>query len=232
MVRKWSLRKKNNSTGFKKAALGFFLCIGLTVGVQAQQRTLDLDSAVAIAIDNHPNMKAADLTIQKEQSLQELKYNLGTTEISYQGDGLFDRDFGQQVNQIGVVQNIPNPGIVKAQNQLQNELSIRSTYAKQITENELKWQVRQLYADIQFQKELNKLYTNLTNTYAEYQRKAEVRVNAGAANPIESLTLKSKRQEYNLLQRQSSMVITNLEKQFQILLNADEPVTTIDSILR
>ena len=40
-------RKKNNSTGFKKAALGFFLCIGLTVGVQeTQQRTLDLDSAV------------------------------------------------------------------------------------------------------------------------------------------------------------------------------------------
>lgn len=229
-LEKWSLRKKNNSTGLKKVALSVFLCIGLTVGVQAQQRALDLDSAIAIAIDNHPNIKVADLTIQKEQSLQDLKYNLGATEISYQGDGLFDRDFGQQVNQIGVVQNIPNPGIVKAQNQLQNELAVQSTYAKQITENELKWQVRQLYADIQFQKELNKLYTNLTDTYAEYQRKAEVRVNAGAANPIESLTLKSKRQEYNLLQRQCSMVITNLEKQFQILLNADEPVTTIDSI--
>ena len=150
--------------------------------------------------------------------------------FSYQGDGLFDRDFGQQVNQFGVVQNIPNPGVVKAQNRLQNELTIQSTYAKQITENELKWKVRQLYADIQYQKELNKLYTRLTSTYAEYHRMSQIRVDVGEANPIESLTLKSKWQEYDLLQRQSDIVIANLEKQFQILLNSEMLVTTIDSM--
>jgi cobalt-zinc-cadmium resistance protein CzcA len=94
----------------------------------------------------------------------------------------------------------------------------------------LKWQVKQLYFDIQYKKELEKLYTSLTTTYAEYYQKSEVRVKSGAVNAIESLTLKSKWQEYQLLLRQLKIEIDNLNLQFQLLLNTLEPVTTTNSL--
>ena len=139
---------------------------------QAQEQALDLDSAISMAITNHPNLKAASLEVEKNKSLQNLKYNLGTTDISYQGDGLVDRQFGQQVNQFGVVQNFPSPGITKAQNKLQDAYTSQSSTQQQITENELKWKVKQLYFEIQYKKELERLYSNLVSTYKEYHRKS------------------------------------------------------------
>ncbi len=227
-LEKWKERKSNS--GAKKALASLVLLFSVSFGLQAQEQRLDLDSAISIAIKNHPNIRAANKSIEKEKSLQNLKYNLGSTDISYQGDGLFDRQFGQQVNQIGVVQNIPSPGITKAQNKLQNAVTTQSVYARQISENELKWKVRQLYFDIQYQKELEKLYANLASTYGEYHRKATVRVQAGATNQIEALTLKSKWQEYELLLKQVSLAIDNLNQQFQLLLSTPEPVTVKDSL--
>ena len=227
-LEKWKERKRNS--GATKVLASLILLFSVSFGLQAQEQQLDLDSAISMAIKNHPNILAANKAIEKEQALQNLKYNLGTTDISYQGDGLFDRQFGQQVNQIGVVQNIPSPGITKAQNNLQNALTMQTVYAQQISENELKWKVRQLYYDIQYQKELEKLYANLASTYGEYHRKATVRVQAGATNPIEALTLKSKWQEYELLLKQVSIAIDNLNQQFQLLLSTPEPVTVKDSL--
>lgn len=229
-LEKWSERKSKNKPTLNQVVPLVVLFIGLSFGVKAQQRPIDLDNAISIAISNHPNIKAADLSLEKEQSLQNLKYNLGTTDISYQGDGLFDTQFGQQVNQIGIVQNFPFPSSTKAQNKLQDAYAVQSSTQRQITENELKWKVKQIYFDIQYKKELEKLYTSLASVYEEYHRKAMVRVQAGAANPIEELTLMSKWQEYELLLNQVEMEITNLNKQFQLLLNTNESLTTSDSL--
>ena len=229
-LEKWSERKTNRINVSKGGVLGILLILGLSFSAQAQEQALDLDSAISMAITNHPNLKAASLEVEKNKSLQNLKYNLGTTDISYQGDGLVDRQFGQQVNQFGVVQNFPSPGITKAQNKLQDAYTSQSSTQQQITENELKWKVKQLYFEIQYKKELERLYSNLVSTYKEYHRKSTVRVQAGAASRIEELTLQSKWKEYELLFNQVKIEIANLNKRFQLLLNTKESITTINSL--
>jgi len=229
-LERWNNRKGGSSNPVKGSAMTVLLCIGMFSSMQAQERVIDLETAMEIAISNHPDIMAAELDVARTQSLQNLKYNLGNTDISYQGDGLFDKDFGQQVNQLGVVQNIPHPGIIRAQNKLQDAYTTKSTTEKQISENELKWKVKQLYFDIQYKNEIRKLYTNLADTYSEYVNKAEVRVNAGAANPLEALTLKSKWQEYQLLLSQTSIELANMQKQFQVILNTSEQVIPEESL--
>ncbi len=229
-LEKLSERKSNRFNVSKGGVLGILLMIGLSFSAQAQEQALDLDSAISMAITNHPNIKAAELDVEKNKSLQNLKYNFGTTDISYQGDGLADNQFGQQVNQIGIVQNFPSPGITKAQNKLQDAYTNQSSTQQQITENELKRKVKQLYFEIQYKKELEQLYSNLVSTYKEYHGKATVRVQAGAANRIEELTLQSKWNEYELLLNQVRIEIANLNKRFQLLLNTKEPITTTDSL--
>lgn len=229
-LEKWNSGKSKSISISKSSVLSILIFVGLSFSAQAQQKPIDLDSAITMAIANHPNIKAANLDVEKNQSLQNLKYNLGSTVISYQGDGLVDKQFGQQVNQIGVVQNFPSPSITKANNKLQDELAIQSTLSNQQTVNELKWKVKQLYFEIQYNKELEKLYTNLSETYSDYYDKAKVRVEVGQANSIEALTLKAKWNEYQLLLRQIKIQLDNLNTKFQLTLNSKEPVTTKESL--
>jgi len=229
-LERWDDRKVGRNVNSKAIGMSILLILGTVTSSTAQDQHLTLDEAIQMAVSNHPKLKAASLDIEKNQSLQNLKYNLGNTDISYQGDGLFDTDFGQQVNQIGIVQNIPHPGVNKAQNKIQDAYALQSVTQKELSENEVEWNVKQLYFDIQYKKEMEKLYANLASTYQKYYDKAEVRVKVGAANPIEALTIKSKWQEYQLLLRQVDLEITNLEKQFQLLLNTSSRVSVADKL--
>ena len=205
-----------------------FLCFG--GWLQAQQQPISMDEAVQMAIQNHPAIRAADLQINQGQSLQNLPYSLGTTEFSYQGDALF-RQNGQQVNQIGAVQNIPNPAPFKAQNILQDEQVKSYILNKRLAEKELTLQVQQIYLELQQRKELERLYQKLIDTYSEYIEKAKVRIEVGEANRIELLSLQSSFNEYQLLLRQTMMEIGNLEKQLGTLLNTNETITSADSLI-
>lgn len=229
-LEQWGVRKSKKLDVSKGGVLGILLIVGLSSSVQAQEQVLDLDSAIAMAISNHPTIKAAELNVEKNKSLRNLKYNLGPTEMSYQGEGLSDRQYGQQLNQVGIIQNFSSPGITKAQNKLQDAYTNQSRTQQQITENEIKWKVKQLYFEIQYKKELEHLYSSLASTYKEYHRIASVRVQAGAANRIEVLTLQSKWSEYEILLSKVLIEIDNLNKQFQLLLNSKESITTVDSL--
>lgn len=222
----WQERKGNDTTS-SKAIMIILPLLFFSLSAEAQQRPITIDEAVEIAIQNHPSVRAANLQIEQGQALQNLPYALGTTDFSYQGDGLF-RENGQRVNQIGVVQNIPNPASVKAQNALQNEQVKSQFLKKQLTEKQLTLQVKQTYLELQQRKELSELYKQLIQTYEQYFQMATVRVDVGEANPIEKLTIQSSLNENRLLLNQSVLEIGNLEKQLANLLNTTEAITTND----
>ena len=224
----WQERKGGNSTT-TSAAMILLPILFFSVAAEAQQEPITMNEAVEMAIQNHPSIRAADLQIQQRQGLQNLPYSLGDTEISYQGDGLF-RENGQQVNQLGVVQNIPNPASVRAQNALQNEVVTQSLLQRELTEKELILKVKQSYLDLQQKKELKQLYERIILTYEQYYNMARVRVETGASNPIEKLTIQSSLNEYRLLFNQSVLEMESLEKQLANLLNTDQIVTSTDSL--
>ena len=225
---KWQERKGGGATTVS-AALIMLPLLFFSLSAEAQQRPVTMDEAVEMAIQNHPAIRAADLQIQQRESLKDLPYSLGDTEISYQGDGLF-RENGQRVNQIGVVQNIPNPASVKAQNALQNEVIKQSYLGKELTKRELILEVKQTYLELQQRKELQQLYEQLIQTYEQYSQMATVRAEVGTANNIEKLTIQSTLNEYRLLLNQFILEIGNLEKQLANLLNTDQSVTSTDSL--
>jgi cobalt-zinc-cadmium resistance protein CzcA len=201
----------------------------VALSAQAQTQPVTMNEAVEIALANNPSVRAAEMQSQQAQSLQNLPYSLGATEISYQGDGLF-RENGQQVNQIGIVQNIPHPAKTKAQNRLQDQRFAQSSLRRQFTQKELEFEVRQTYLELQQRKELGQLYEQMVQTYQRYLEMALVRVEVGASNRIESLTLQSTLDEYNLLLNQTRLHISNLEKQLATLLNTTDSITSTDSL--
>ena len=225
----WQERNAPTKANFKGAMVLIpLLFIGWTA--QAQRRPIPINEAIEIAIKNHPAIKAASLNVDRNQALSHLKYSPGSTDISYAGDGLFRRN-GQQVNQFGLTQSFPNPAVFKAKNTYQDEMIKSSRLQKSLTENELRLNVRQLYFELQYKKELKKLYEHLIGIYAHYLEKAKVRVDVGAANSIETLTIGSSLNQYQLLDNQVGLEIHNLERQLQLLLNTSENITTTDSLI-
>lgn len=196
--------------------------------IQAQT-PISLDSAVNLAIQNHPSVKAATLQIEQSQLLENLKYAPGTTDFSYQGNGVYKVN-SQHMQQLGFIQNFPSPSKTKASNAYQKSLTAQYALSKDITQNELKLQVQYLYLDLQQRKALALLYEQLISTYSEYYQKAKTRVELGVANSIELLTIQSQLNEYKLLSKQTSLEIANLEQQFQLLINTKESITTASKL--
>ena len=213
-----------------KATLILLPFLFFQINSSAQTQAITLDEALTKVIDQHPRMRAAQLQIEQGQVLQNLKYAPGTTNFNYQGDGLFRRN-GQQVNQIGIQQNFPNPASTKARNLLQEEIQSQSALQGQWSANELKLQVRHQYSELQQRKELRSLYQELIVLYEEYYQVAQNRARLGAANKMEPLTLRASLNEYQLLLRQVNLEINSLEKSLQSLIREEDAVTTADSLI-
>ena len=162
---RWQERKGKQKNAVNAAIMLLPLLL-LGYNAQAQQKSITMEEAVNMALENHPAVKVARAQIGQGEALQHLKYAPGTTDFSYQGDGMFHKN-GQRVNQIGVTQNFPNPAGIKAQNVLQNELVAHDYLKKQLTEKELQLNVQQLYLELQERKERRKLYDKLLETYRE-----------------------------------------------------------------
>ena len=193
------------------------------------QQSISLDEAIGLAVSNHPLIASSQIAIEKNNTLTEMGYTLGTTDISYQGDGLF-RENGQRVNQIGVVQNIPNPKKIKSIRNLNSKVLMQSEVDQLLTIAEVKLAVRQSYYQAQYLKGKQTLYDRLIQLYEQYLVKAKVRVSVGAANNLEKLNIESKLNEYRMLQKQIMLEIPSREQQLNLLLNTDQEYTSIGSI--
>ncbi len=215
--------KKQNILKNKNTMMSIILLCGIGYTSTAQQ-PIELSTAIDMAVKNHPSMKAADLDLDRSSTLQNMKYNLGETEISYNGDGLF-KENANRVNQLGIVQYFPNPSVTRANNSLQKELGIQSGINKLLTQNGLEWKVKKLYFNLQYQKEMEQVYYRQLATYEEYFQKAKARYDVGATNSLEPLTIKAKLDENQLLIKQLQFEISNIEYQLQLLIGSDEPVT-------
>lgn len=67
------------------AGIVFFLCAGVGVA-QAQKKTISMGKAVAMAVDNAPLLKAAQLYIEKEDALKTTAWDFGTTQLFTSGE--------------------------------------------------------------------------------------------------------------------------------------------------
>ncbi len=228
----WLARWQEKRRSFPASKSGLLLLplLCCSWSLMAQPEPISLEQALAAALSNHPQIQAAELQLQQSKSLQQLPYSLGETSINYQGGGLF-RANNQQVNQLLITQNIPHPAVVKATNILQDELVVQNELNQQLTTQQLRYEVRYLYYELQQHKALRQHYQALISRYEHFYQIAETRTKTGAANRMEALTLQSALQEHLLLEKQTVLKISNLEQRLQISTNAPQAITSKDSLL-
>ncbi len=225
-LERWSASKAASIISKTTTSIIFILFMSFS---SFAQQSISLDDAIKLAVSNHPSIASSNLAIEKNTTLTEMGYTLGTTDISYQGDGLF-RENGQRVNQLGIIQNIPNPLKISSIRNLNNKVLMQSEVDQLLTIAEVKLAVRQSYYQVQYLKGKQTLYSRLIVLYEQYLTKAKVRVSSGAANKLEMLNIESKLNEYNMLQKQIMLEIPSREQQLNLLLNTDQEYSIIGSL--
>ena len=194
--------------------------------VHAQTKTLDINQAMELAVQNNLSVKSADLTILSSEAL------LGTANELPKLN--FDVQLGQYSSPkfdhaYSISQSIPFPTLFKARKNLLQSSVKSKQIDKQISVNELLKQVRSYYYQIEYLEYNQKKLENLDSLYLDFVRIASVRFKAGDIKKIEINTAETQRGEINLLQKQNKVYLVNAYQNLKILLNTNDEFQVVKS---
>ncbi len=196
---------------------GFFLFSG-NYDAKAQIQEVSIEQAVNIALNNNPSVKAAQLNIEKQQSLKKSVFDLGKTDISFSKGQLNGPQTDYEWN---ISQEIRFPTVYGDLNKLQKEkIALSKTnllYRKNILERE----VRSVYLFLAYYKSNLKLIETLEKEYRDFEIIAKKRYETGETNLIEKITAESKLEEVKLLKADALFNIDNYLAKLQLILNTD-----------
>ncbi len=204
----------------------FFSLLG-SFQLNAQNtKTITIDEAITTALQNNNAVKASKLNVQSAQALKTTSRELPKTDLNVQF-GQYNSIKSDQAFQIS--QNIPFPTLFGAKKGKINAEIKRKEWDKEITENELKKEVRSYYYQTEYLLHNKSRLHYLDSLYADFIRVATIRFKTGDIKKIEISTAETKKGEIYLLLQQNEIYLDNAHKNLQMLLNVSDslviPVT-------
>ncbi|THH39659.1 CusA/CzcA family heavy metal efflux RND transporter [Neolewinella litorea] len=211
-LERWQTRRSDR----KRALLVLLPLFLLPLGGSAQVQRVSVEKAVSVVLGTHPELRAADQRLDRNRSLLDLPYAPGTTDLSYNGDGLF-RENNQRVSQLSLIQRFDHPGAVRAANAVQEAVVAGDLAARDLTAAELRLSVRTLYGRLQYHESLERHFGRLLDTYDEFYRIAQSRASAGAAGRLEDLRIEAEREVIRQREAANAVAMEGLKRQLSLL---------------
>jgi heavy metal efflux system protein len=183
----------------------------------SQSGKFSVEQAVEIALKNNGSIKAAVSEVEQQKELKKTSFDLPKTDVSLQ--------YGQynsyrKDNNITVSQTIPFTAL-GSQASYNRSLVASVEMKKAITENELVYQVKQIYYQLAFMQARYNLLLEQDSIYAGFLKSASFRYKTGETNLLEKTTAETQRNEVlNQLQKSKSEVVI-LQTQLKTLLNSE-----------
>jgi cobalt-zinc-cadmium resistance protein CzcA len=200
----------------KLIASMILLCPWLGNMVCAQDM-LTLDQAIQAALKNNVSIKAAQYDVQSQQSLKGTAFDLPKTNVSL----LYGQynSYAKSDNNVTVTQNIPFT-VFGSQGKL-NRANIAASELKQaVAENELIYQLKQVYLQLTYARARQTLLIQQDSIYEGFLKSAVVRYKTGESNLLEQTTAETQRNEVKNQLRQNEAEIYGLRTQLRTLINS------------
>ena len=185
---------------------------------QAQQRTITLDQAIEEALQNNGSIKASQYHLEARKQLQKTSFDLPKIDVNLQ--------YGQynsyaNDNNITVTQTIPFSSF-GSQGALNRALTTSATLEKSVSENEIIFQVKQVYFQLAFAKARRLLLLRQDSLYEGFMKAATLRYRTGETYLLEQTTAQSQRNEVTMQLQQNQAEIFRLQSQLKTLTQGQE----------
>ncbi len=196
------------------------LCSWYTV--QAQRVSVTLDEAIQQALQKNKSIEAAAWDVQYQQQLKRTALDVGKTSVIYMR-GQYN-SYAKDDNNITVSQSIPFPTVFTTQQALHNSLVKGSELRKAATENELVYQVKQVYHELLYLSAYEALLKRQDSIYTAFVKAADLRYRTGEARLLEKTTAETQHSEILNMKAQVQADILVYQEQLQALVNSAQPV--------
>lgn len=187
--------KRNNKLKINTAATTLLFLVLLLVGGSAKAQTLDLQTALDLAIKNYPTIQQASLQTKQQQALKgtatvldPFNINTGVGQIN---SNVIDYN-------VGVAQGFKLPGSYRAERRLLNQnVTVAQTY-EAVTKNELVRNVSNAYYNWLYSWQEYNLLLQTDSIYADYERYATKKYQVGESNKLEKINATLQRKDLTL----------------------------------
>lgn len=189
---------------------------------QAQRVTVTLDEAIQQALQKNKSVEAAAWDVEYQQQLKHTALDVGKTNVVYMR-GQYN-SYAKDDNNITVSQSIPFPTVFTTQQALHRSLVKGSELRKAVTENDLVYQVRQVYYELLYLAAYEVLLKRQDSIYTAFVKAADLRYRTGEARLLEKTTAETQHNEILNLQAQAQADVQVYEEQLRVLMNSGQPV--------
>ncbi len=187
-----------------------------TIGAWAQQPLSETD-AVALVLANSPAIRASDLSIRQNQQLLKGAYTIPNLDV------FTDSPTGGFYT-IGVNQSFQLPTVYRRQYQLQNQQVGLAQVEKRISENDIRFRVRNLYLALQYAEAVRQQFQRQDSVYAQLQSIANRQLIAGQIDYLSKTFTESQAGEVRNQLMQAQTDVQSLTRQLQRLFGRTEPI--------
>ncbi|MFD2247862.1 CusA/CzcA family heavy metal efflux RND transporter [Pontibacter ruber] len=190
----------------------------LLPSLAAAQQPISLDKAIDKAAHQNALLQNDRLQAAALQKLQGTAWDIPQT--------TFSGEYGQintayNDTRFSVSQSIKFPKVYTQQKQVLRHEWQQGVLQSELTAFNLQWQVTQLYYELLYTQEKQKLLLRADSLYSEFLRTAELRFAKGASNILERNTAQTQRGQISIQLKQLRQEMAGLQQQFQLLLNTD-----------
>lgn len=193
------------------------------------QSKLSVEQAIDVALKNNIGIKSAAYDVESQKQLKKTGFDLPKTNFALlygQYNGYPKND-----NNISITQSIPFAAF-GSQASLNRSLLASTELKKALTENELVYQVKQVFYQIAFLQGRNKLLLQQDSLYEGFLKSATLRYKTGETNLLEQATAETQRNEVKNQLRQNQSTITVFSTQLKTLLNSETLPEISENTLR
>lgn len=206
-------KEKKGVTPMATILLLIFCCFSFPTHAQ---QVISLKSAIDTAIKNNLNLNTERLNADYRKSLKGTAWNVPQTFLS--------GEYGQingyyNDSKIGIAQSISFPTVYTQQKAVLNAEWESSKLNVSAKENEVKKQVTQIYYEMAWLMQKQKLLTQSDMLYAEFYRKAELKFQKGESNILEKATAETQRGQIAQQLLLAEQDMEQAKAQFKYLLN-------------
>ncbi len=181
------------------------------------QPGMSIDQTLEQALKNNAGIKASQYEVEAANAFRKTGTDIGKTSVL----GMFGQyNSYAEDNNFLVSQTIPFTAF-GSQSSLNRSLAASSVLKKAASENELRYQVKQVYYQLLFTKARQRLLLQQDSIYEGFLKAASARYKSGEAKLLEQATAEVQRNEIKNQLRQNDAKSIGLRTQLMTLLNSD-----------
>jgi len=181
----------------------------------AQSGKLTVQQTIDLALKNNAGIQAATYEVEYQKQLKKTSFDLPKTDITFMR-GQYN-SFARNDNNITVLQSIPFAALGSS---LPRSLVASSELKKASTENELVYQVKQVYYQLVFTHARHALLLQQDSIYEGFFKSASLRYKAGETNLLEQVTAETQRNEVKNQLQQNEANLLGSRTQLKTLMNS------------